>query len=175
MEFCFICKKLHPRWRLQTLLTSLSPAFAFALWMNKHKCRCRCGMSGLALRATSHEIESPWPLLFKHNHWWKRWSRSKFASHYAWGTNGVYMWMQDECKAYMDSYMTSNASCFMVTLINFKNHVLEIGLTQNRETMTLRKWSWVGLNMGMGMTVWAPNVGLYSCVKWPLAKPSQNK
>ena len=22
-------------------------------------------------------------------HWWKRWSRSKFASPYAWGTNGV--------------------------------------------------------------------------------------
>ena len=41
------------------------------------------------LRATSHETESPWPLHFKHSHWWKGWSRSKFASHYAWGTNGV--------------------------------------------------------------------------------------
>ena len=37
----------------------------------------------------THETESPWPLHFKHCHWWKRWSQSKFASHYAWGTNGV--------------------------------------------------------------------------------------
>jgi hypothetical protein len=41
------------------------------------------------LRATSHKTESPWPLRFKHSHWWKRRSRSKFASHYAWGTNEV--------------------------------------------------------------------------------------
>jgi hypothetical protein len=38
----------------------------------------------------------------------------------------------------MDSYMASNGSCFMVTLIILKNHVLEVGLTQNRETMTLQ-------------------------------------
>ena len=37
----------------------------------------------------THKIESPWPLHFNHSHWWKRQSRSKFASHYAWGTNGV--------------------------------------------------------------------------------------
>ena len=37
----------------------------------------------------THKTESPWPLHFKHSHWWKRRSRSKFASHYAWGTNGV--------------------------------------------------------------------------------------
>jgi hypothetical protein len=30
---------------------------------------------------------------------------------------------------YMDSYMTSNESCFMVTWIIFKNHLLEVGLT----------------------------------------------
>jgi hypothetical protein len=41
----------------------------------------------------THETESPWPLLFKHSHRWKRYSRSKFASHYTWGTNGV-----SECK-----------------------------------------------------------------------------
>ena len=33
----------------------------------------------------THETESPRPSHFKHPHWWKRWSRSKFA----WGTNGV--------------------------------------------------------------------------------------
>ena len=37
----------------------------------------------------THETESPWPLHFKYSHWWKRWSRSKFTSHYTWGTNGV--------------------------------------------------------------------------------------
>jgi hypothetical protein len=34
------------------------------------------------------------PVHFKHSHWWKKRSWSKFASHYAWGTNGVYKWMQ---------------------------------------------------------------------------------
>jgi len=47
----------------------------------------------------THETESPWSLHFKCSHWWKRRSRSKFASHYAWGTNGVCMWMQDGCKS----------------------------------------------------------------------------
>ena len=30
------------------------------------------------------------------------------------------MWMQDGCKVYMDSYMASNGSCFMVIWIIFK-------------------------------------------------------
>ena len=46
--------------------------------------------------------------------------------------------MQDGCKVHMDSYMASNKSCFMVTWTIFKNHHLEVGLTQNRETMALR-------------------------------------
>jgi hypothetical protein len=37
----------------------------------------------------THETVSPWPLNFKHSHWWKWRSRSKFASHNSWGTNGV--------------------------------------------------------------------------------------
>ena len=37
----------------------------------------------------THETESPWRFHFERTHWWKRHSRSKFASHYAWGTNGV--------------------------------------------------------------------------------------
>ena len=55
------------------------------------------------------------------------------------------MWTQDGCKVYMDSYMASNVSCFMVTWTNLKNHLLEVGLTQNRETMTLRMLTAVGL------------------------------
>jgi hypothetical protein len=41
--------------------------------------------------------------------------------------------MQDRCKVYMDSYMASNGSSFMVTWIIFLNHLLEVGLTQNRD------------------------------------------
>ena len=39
---------------------------------------------------------------------------------------------------YMDSDMASNGSCFMVTRIVFKNHLLEVGLAQNRETIALQ-------------------------------------
>ena len=48
------------------------------------------------------------------------------------------MWMQGGCKVYMDSYMASNGSCFVVTWIIFRNHLLEVSLTQNWETM----WLW---------------------------------
>jgi hypothetical protein len=51
---------------------------------------------GLGKSHFTHETESLWPLHFKHSHWWKRWSWSKFGSHYAWGANGVcdckWMW-----------------------------------------------------------------------------------
>ena len=43
--------------------------------------------------------------------------------------------MQDGCKVYMGSYVASNESCFMVTWTILKNHLLEVGLTQNRETI----------------------------------------
>ena len=33
--------------------------------------------------------------------------------------------MQDGCKVYMDSYVASNGSCFMVTWIIFQNRLLE--------------------------------------------------
>ena len=48
------------------------------------------------------------------------------------------MWMQDGCKVHMDSYVALNGSCFMVTWTFSKHHFLEVGLTQNRETMALR-------------------------------------
>ena len=46
--------------------------------------------------------------------------------------------MQDGCKVYMDFSMASSVSCFMVTWTIFKNHLLEVGLTQNQETLTLQ-------------------------------------
>ena len=39
-------------------------------------------------------------------------------------------WMQDGCQVlYMDAYMASNGSCFMITWIIPQNHLLEVGLT----------------------------------------------
>ena len=47
--------------------------------------------------------------------------------------------MQDGCKVYMESYMASNGSRFIITwTIIFKNHLLEVGLTQNPETTAFR-------------------------------------
>ena len=53
--------------------------------------------------------------------------------------------MQDGCEVYMDSYMASNGSRFMVTSTIFKNHLLEVGLAQNQDTMTLRMLTTVDL------------------------------
>jgi hypothetical protein len=55
------------------------------------------------------------------------------------------MWMQDESQVYMDSYMASNGSCFMVTWTIFKNHLLEVGRTQNWEIMALQMLTTVDL------------------------------
>ena len=52
---------------------------------------------------------------------------------------------QDGCKVYMDSYMALNGSYFMVTWTIYKNHPLEVDLTQNRETMTIRTDTNIGL------------------------------
>ena len=68
----------------------------------------------------TEETESPWPFHVKHSRWWKRRSWSKFASHYARGTNGVSMWMKGGCKLYEDSHMAPNGSCFMVTWTFFQ-------------------------------------------------------
>ena len=53
--------------------------------------------------------------------------------------------MQDGCEVYMNSYMASNESFLMITWIIFKNHMLEVGLTESRETMTLRTLTTVAL------------------------------
>jgi hypothetical protein len=57
------------------------------------------------------------------------------------------MWMRDGCRVYVDSYMASSGSCFMVTWTVFKNHLLEVGLIQNQETMAFRTLTTVGLFM----------------------------
>jgi hypothetical protein len=55
-----------------------------------------------------------------------------------------------ECKigvksTWIQSYMTSNGSCFMVTWTISKNHLLEVGQTQNRESMALGMFTIVDL------------------------------
>ena len=45
----------------------------------------------------------------------------------------------------MDSYMALNGSWFTVTWTIFINHLLEVGLTQNQETMALRTLTTIGL------------------------------
>ena len=53
--------------------------------------------------------------------------------------------MQDGCQVYVDSYMASNGSYFMVTWTIFQNHLLEVGLSHNWETMSLRTLTIVDL------------------------------
>jgi hypothetical protein len=53
--------------------------------------------------------------------------------------------MQDGCKVYMDSYMALNGSCFTVTWTILKNHLLEVDLIQNQETMPLQMLTTVDL------------------------------
>ena len=59
------------------------------------------------------------------------------------------MELVSECK--MDVKSTwiptwhQNGSCFMITRTAFKNHLMEVGLTQKQETMALRTLTNVGL------------------------------
>ena len=78
-----------------------------------------------------------WPLFFKHSHRWKRRSRLKFTSLYAWGNNGVGECEMDVISTWIPTWHRIG-SCFMVTWTIFKNYLLEACLTQNRETMTLQ-------------------------------------
>ena len=63
-----------------------------------------------------------------------------------------HMWMQDGFKVYMDFYMVSNGSCFIVAWIILKKYLLKVGLTQNQNTMALWsftstiRWMWATLN-----------------------------
>ena len=75
-----------------------------------------------------HETESPWPLLSKVELVQVRFTLC-LRDHRS-------MWMQDGCKVHMDSYMASDGSYFKVTWPTFKNHLLEVGITQNRTTLT---------------------------------------
>ena len=83
--------------------------------------------------------------------------------------------MQDGCKVYMDSYMAPNGSCFIVTWTLFKNRLLEVGLTQNRETIALRVLTAVDLSyfiIWLHTTLegpWPHNMTLEVC--WDVWRP----
>ena len=55
---------------------------------------------------------------------------------------------------WVDSYMASTGSCFMVTRNVSKDHFMEVGRTQNRETMALRTLTTVDLILFYH--VWGP-------------------
>ena len=92
----------------------------------------------------THETESQWPLHIKHSHWWEKAElvQVRFTVR---SRDQCSVWMQDGCKVYTCSYIASNGSCFMITWIIFEIHLLEVGLTQNRETMALWKFTTVDL------------------------------
>jgi hypothetical protein len=85
----------------------------------------------------THENKSPWPLHFKHSHRWKGHSRSKFTSHYTWGTNRACECKMDVKSTWIPTWHRMD-HVFMVTWTTFKNYVLEVGLTQNWQTTALR-------------------------------------
>ena len=109
----------------------------------------------LSLGHVTHESESTWPLHFKHSHWWKRRSLSKFTSHYSWRNNGVHEYELDVKSAWIHSYMASNGSFFMVIGTTSKNHLLDVGLSQDRKIMTLRTLTI--LNLLSIYHVWGPH------------------
>ena len=57
--------------------------------------------------------------LQSNSRWWKRWGRSKFASHYARGADALSE-MQDRCKVYVDLIL-HGIRWIMVTLEYFQN------------------------------------------------------
>ena len=83
----------------------------------------------------THESESPWPLHFKHSHWWKRWA----------GPSTLHTMLEGPTKYMNARWMWSLHGflhgikwiVFRDHLDNFKNHLLEVGLTQKRKTMAL--------------------------------------
>ena len=92
----------------------------------------------------THATESPWPLHFKHSHWWKRWSRSNSASRYAWGTNGACECKVDVNPTWFSTWHQKDRVSRSLGLFP-KNHLLEVGLTQSKETIAFQMLTIVNL------------------------------
>ena len=96
----------------------------------------------------THKTEGPWPLHFKHSHWWKSWSRSKFTSHYVWRTNGV-------CECKMDE---THRKCeqFVQHCNSIMSHFFKHGLAHNVTlTYSVNDTTWAVYNYH-----WARQIGL---------------
>jgi hypothetical protein len=119
-------------------------------------CLCRLACNVYKSGHFTHKIESPWPLHFKHSHWWTRRSRSKFKLHTSLRDQHGKC-LQDGCKV----YVASNGLCIMVTWTIFKYQLLEVGLRQNRETMAL--WTLTIIDLFYFIHVWGPT---WSKIHW---------
>jgi hypothetical protein len=105
-----------------------------------HRAHCltwSCNSQRLGKGHFTHETKGPWPLHFRHSHWWRRWSQTKFASHYAWGTTGEIEWKMDVKSTWNPTWLQM-VSCFRVTWTIFKKHLAEVGQTQSWKTMALQ-------------------------------------
>ena len=94
----------------------------------------------------THETECPWPLHFQHSSLVEKAEPVQVHFTLRLRNQQSYVnarWMLKS--TWIDSYVASNNSCFMVTWIVFKKHLLEVGLTQNQETMVLRMLTTVNL------------------------------
>ena len=78
MNVINVQRRVLPLCHIRTLLVDCTPGFWVLAW--------GFIFSAIELRTCVHGTSSTL-------HWWKSWIRSKFASHYAWGTNWV-----SECK-----------------------------------------------------------------------------
>jgi hypothetical protein len=79
----------------------------------------------------------------------KRWSQSKFTSHYTWSSNGVSGCKMDRKSTWIPIWIM----CFMVKWIIFRNHLLEIGLTQNQDSAWIEiHWRSIWLRAPSHMT-----------------------
>ena len=117
----------------------------------------------------THESEDLWPLHFEHSRWWKRQSWSKFPSQYTWGDQGS-KWMQDGCKIYMNSYMASIRSCFLVTRTILK---FTLGDRPNKKHGTPKSHNHIfyhvwGLRRNINSFGWGPcHIWLHTTLEGP--------
>ena len=95
------------------------------------------------LRAASHRDWEPVTTHFKHSHWWKRRSRSKVDSDYAWETNRVCECKMDVKSTWMPTWHQMDHVSWLLGL--FSKITFWRGLTQNRETMALQMLTTVDL------------------------------
>ena len=93
------------------------------------------GPSHMMLRARDHCTSSK-------SHWCKKWSRSKFASHYASRTNWVSWCKMDGWSTWIPTWHQMDHVSWSLGL--FSNHLLEVGLT-HQVTMALQNLTTIDL------------------------------